>query len=162
TTLGELDGKASKRTNELLQILTNAGFPTAISKNMDRWQKSHVAMVVPLAYGIYFDGGNNYSLSRNKAAINQMNKALHETFSFLKNSEVGIEPIKLNILRFTPICVLNLIMPFIFNTKWAETIISNHALAAQDEMESLFNDFIKLAKDKGYDLVELKRLHFNK
>lgn len=158
TTLGEIDGKTTQRINELVKILRNAGFPTSISKKMDSWQKSHVAMVCPLAYGIYFDGGNNYTFSKNKMAIIQMNKALKETFSFIKNSGIGVEPAKLNMFRLIPLPILNCLIPLIFNTKWVETFISNHALAARDEMEMLFNDFILLAKDKGYNLNELKRL----
>jgi 2-dehydropantoate 2-reductase len=159
TTLGEIDGKATQRINELAEILSNAGFPTSISKKMDSWQKSHVAMVCPLAYGIYFDGGNNYTFSKNKSAINQMNKALKEAFGFLKKSGIGIEPSKLNIFRIAPLWVLNLVMPFVFNTKWAKTVISNLALAAREEMEMLLNDFILLAEGKGYNLVELKKLN---
>jgi 2-dehydropantoate 2-reductase len=158
TTLGEIDGKTTQRINELVEILSNAGFPTSISKKMDSWQKSHVAMVCPLAFGIYFDGGNNYTFSKNKAAIIQMNQSLKEAFSFLKKSGVGIEPSKLNIFRLAPLWTLNLVMSFVFNTKWAETVISNHALAARGEMEMLFNDFLLLAKDKGYNLTELKKL----
>ena len=158
TTLGEIDGKATQRINELVKILRNAGFPTSISKKMDSWQKSHIAMVCPLAYGIYFDRGNNYTFSKNKIAIIQTNKALKETFSFLKHSGIGIEPPKLNTFRLLPLPILNWLVPLIFNTKWAETFISNHALAARDEMEMLFNDFILLAENKGYNLNELKKL----
>lgn len=158
TTLGEIDGKATHRINELVKILRNAGFPTSISKKMDSWQKSHIAMVCPLAYGIYFDGGNNYTFSKNKMAIIQMNKALKETFRFLKNSGIGVEPAKLNIISLIPLPILNYFIAQIFNTKWAETFISNHALAARDEMEMLFNDFILLAENKGYNLNELKKL----
>lgn len=159
TTLGEIDGKVSPRITELVEILNNAGFPSSISKKMDSWQKSHVAMVCPLAYGIYFDGGNNYTFAKNKMAIIQMNKALKETFSFLKDSGIGVEPPKLNLFRIAPLCVLNFVMPFVFNTKWAETVISNHALAARGEMEMLFNDFNLLAKNKGFTLTELKKLN---
>ena len=158
TTFGEIDGKASSRINELVEILQNAGFPTAISKKMDSWQKSHVAMVCPLAYGIYFDGGNNYTFAKNKKAIIQMNKALKETFSFLKDSGIGVEPSKLNLIRLAPLFILNFVIPLVFKTKWAETVISNHALAARAEMEMLFNDFILLAKGKEYNLTELKTL----
>ena len=161
TTLGEIDGKVTQRINELVKILNNAGFSTAMSKKMDSWQKTHVAMVCPLAYGIYFDGGNNYTFSKNKMAIIQTNKALKETFSFIKNAQIGVEPAKLNIFRLVPLCVLNHIISFVFNTKWAETVISNHALAARSEMEMLFNDFIELANDKGYNLKELKKLNAN-
>ncbi len=158
TTLGEITGKPTQRVYELAEILKGAGFPASISKKMDSWQKSHVAMVCPLAYGIYFDGGNNYTFSKNKLAIIQTNKALKETFSFLKKSGIGVEPVKLNLFRLAPLCILNFIMPFVFNTKWAETVISNHALAAREEMEMLFADFILLAADKGYNLIELKKL----
>ena len=77
---------------------------------------------------------------------------------FLKNSEIGITPAKFNMFRLIPISILNLIIPLIFNTKWAETVISNHALSGRDEMEMLTQEFIKLAESKGYDLVELKKL----
>jgi 2-dehydropantoate 2-reductase len=158
TTLGEIDGKATHRIKELAEILSNAGFPTSISKKMDSWQKTHVAMICPLAYGIYFDGGDNYSFSKNKKAIIQTSKALKETFRFIKNAGIGVEPVKLNIFRFSPLPILNWVLSFIFNTKWAETVISNHALAARTEMEMLFNDFILLAENKGYNLKELKKL----
>lgn len=46
----------------------------------------------------------------------------------------------------------------LFNTKWAETVISNHALSARSEMEMLTNEFIGLAKSYGYDLSELQKL----
>lgn len=88
----------------------------------------------------------------------QMNKALKETFSFLKNSGIGAESAKLNMFRLIPLPILNRFMPLIFNTKWAETVISDHALAVRDEMKMLFNDFILLAEGKGYNLNELKKL----
>ena len=158
TTIGEINGKRTNRILELQDCLRTAGFPVAISRNMDSWQKSHVAMVCPIAYGIYYDGGNNYTLAKNKGAINQMNLALKETYNFLKHSEIRITPPKFNMFRLIPISILNLIIPLIFNTKWAETVISNHALSGRDEMEMLTKDFISLAESKGYDLVELKKL----
>lgn len=160
TTLGEIDGKATSRINELVKILRKAGFSTSISKKMDSWQKSHIAMVCPLAYGIYFDGGNNYTFSKNKMAIVQTNKALKEAFSFLKNSGIGVEPAKLNLFRLIPLPVLDWLLPLVFDTKWAETVISNHALTARDEMEMLFNDFILLAQNRQCNLKELKKLSF--
>ncbi|MBI5220079.1 MAG: ketopantoate reductase family protein [Bacteroidia bacterium] len=161
TTLGEINGKRTTRILELQDCLRTAGFPVAISRNMDSWQKSHVAMVCPLAYGIYYDGDNNYTLAKNKVAINQMNLALKETFYFLKHSGFGITPPKLNMFGMIPVSILNFLFPFIFNTKWAETVISNHALSGRGEMEMLSRDFIALAESKGCDLVELKKLNKN-
>jgi 2-dehydropantoate 2-reductase len=148
TTFGEIGGNRTERILKLKDCLRKAGFPVAISKNMDIWQKSHVAMVCPLSYGIYYDGGNNYTFAKNRTAIKQMNLALRETFNFLKHSGIGITPPKLNAFRWIPITILNLLIPIIFNTKWAETVISNHALSGRDEIEMLTNDFIALAESK--------------
>lgn len=161
TTLGEIGGNRTERILELKDCLRKAGFPIAISNNMDTWQKSHVAMVCPLAYGIYYDGGNNYTFARNQVAIKQMNLALRETYNFLKHSDIRITPPKLNMFRLIPLTILNFLIPFLFNTKWAETVISNHALSGRYEMEMLTNDFIALAESKGYDLVELKKMNKN-
>lgn len=158
TALGELNGNRSARIMELKTILKNAGFEVSFSNNMDAWQKTHVAMVGPLGDVIYYDGGNNYSVARNPLAIKQMNLALKENFNFLKDSGIGIVPRKLNIIRLMPLWILNLTMKYAFNTKWAETVISNHALNARNEMKVISNEFIELAKSKGYNLKEFKKL----
>lgn len=158
TTLGELNGKKSERLKDLRDILKNSGFEVSLSKNMDAWQKSHVAMVAPMAFVIYYDGGNNYSVSGNKDAVRQMNLAIKEKFTFLRRSGIGIEPFKLNVFLWLPLFMLNIIMKLVFNTKWAETVISNHALTAREEMEFIGNDFLALADSKGYKLEEFKKL----
>jgi len=57
-----------------------------------------------------------------------------------------------------PLWILNLTMKFVFNTKWAETVISNHALYARYEMKVISNEFIESAKSKGYNLKEFEKL----
>jgi len=76
----------------------------------------------------------------------------------LKDSGIGIEPMKLNIIRLMPLWILNLVMKYAFDTKWAETVISNHALNARNEMEVISNELIELAKSKGYNLEEFKKM----
>jgi 2-dehydropantoate 2-reductase len=158
TTLGELNGSISIRIRELETILKKSGFKISVSKNMDAWQKTHVAMVGPLGDVIYYDGGNNYSVAKNSSAIKQMNLALRENFIFLHDSGIGIVPWKLNIFRIMPLWILNLSMKYVFHTHWAETVISNHALNARNEMKVLSNELIELAKSKGYNLKEFKKL----
>lgn len=158
TTFGELNGQKSTRIKALQKILKKAGFKVAVSKNMDAWQKTHVALVGPLGDVIYFDGGNNYTVAKNAPAIRQMNLALKENFNFLHNSGIGIVPTKLNSIRILPLWILNLTMRFAYNTKWAETVISNHALNARNEMKVISYELIKLAKSKGYNLKEFEKL----
>lgn len=158
TTIGELNGSITNRIKELREIFVSSGFKVSFSKNMDSWQKNHIALVGPLGGVIYFDGGNNYSVSKNEKAIRQMNLALKENFAFLKKSGIGIEPSKLNIFRYAPLFLLDLVMKYLFDTKWAETVISNHAINARQEMELISNEFILLAESKGYQLSEFKKL----
>jgi len=158
TTLGEINGKDSQRIIILKKIIRQAGFPTAISKNMDSWLKSHLAMVCPLAYGIYYDGGNNYTLAKNKKAVTLLCKSQKENFIFLNKSKYGVEPFKLNIFRVIPTFLLSKVMSVIFNTKWSETVMYNHALLARKEMEVLTSDFIRLAENEGVELEFLKEM----
>lgn len=53
TTIGELDGQITKRLQEIALLLDNAGFPSAVEKDMDGWQKSHVSWVSPFANATY-------------------------------------------------------------------------------------------------------------
>lgn len=158
TTIGEISGTKTARIQELRQLLSEAGFPTSISKNMDGWQKTHVALVGPLGDVIYMDGGNNYSVAKNHKAIKQMNLALKENFKFLRKSDIGIIPRKFNVIVFTPLWLLNLLMSLAFNTRWAETVISNHALNAKDEMKTISKEFIEMANVKGFELNEFKKM----
>jgi 2-dehydropantoate 2-reductase len=158
TTIGEINGSKSPRLKELTQILESSGFPVEISSNMDAWQKTHVAMMCPMINVIYYDGGNNYSVAKNPKAIHQMVLALKEAFGFLKKSGIGIVPSNLSFLLFCPSLILKLLIKFAYNTKWAETVISTPALASPRDYELLSTDFIKLASDKGFNLIEFKKL----
>jgi len=158
TTLGETDGRISARIRELKTILKQAGFAVSVSKKMDAWQKTHVALVGPLGDVIYYDGGDNYSVAKNPSAIRQMNLALKENFRFLDESGIGIEPRKLKLIRFMPLWLLNGTMKLAFNTKWAETVISNHALNARGEMRVISQELLELARSKGFQLKEFEKL----
>jgi 2-dehydropantoate 2-reductase len=158
TTLGEINGEVSQRITVLKTMIRQAGFPVAISKNMDSWQKSHLAMVCPLAYGMYYDGGNNYTLSKNKGAMTLLCKSLKENFTFMHHSNYGVEPFKLNVFRIVPTFLLSTIMSLICNTKWMETVGANHALSARQEMEILPNAFIQLSENNGVEVTFLKTM----
>lgn len=156
TTFGELSGEKSARIMDLYKILKSAGFPVSICSNMDAWQKSHLAMVIPMANAIYFDGGNNYSTAQNRQAIHNMSLSLKENFSFLRSAGIIVTPAKLNIFRMCPMCFLSRLLKLIYKTKFAETLISNHANKAKHEMNLLNKDFEEFAKGKG---ISLRYLH---
>lgn len=156
TTFGELSGERSFRIMRLHQVLKSSGFPVSICSNMDAWQKSHLAMVIPMANAIYLDGGNNYTTALNRAAISNMSLSLKENFDFLRASGIMVTPPKLNVFRLCPIWLLELILKQMYKTKFTETLISNHAINAKQEMSVLSNDFAELAQEKGVSLRYLQ------
>ena len=158
TTIGEIDGSKSPRLKELTQILENSRFPIEVSSNMDAWQKTHVAMMCSMINVIYYDGGTNYTVSKNPKAIHQMILALKEAFDFLKKSGVGIVPSNLSFLLFCPFWIIKILIKFAYNTKWAETVIGTPALASPHDYKMLSDDFLKLSSDKGFNLNEFKKL----
>jgi hypothetical protein len=62
------------------------------------------------------------------------------------------------VFRILPLSILGFILCYTFNTKWAETVISNHAISAREEMDLLTSEFISMAESKGFILQRLKRL----
>lgn len=157
TTVGELAGEKSNRILQLYKMLKSSGFPVSMCNYMDAWQKSHLAMVIPLANSIYFDGGDNYTTAQNKEAIHNMSLSLKENFNFLKAVGVAITPPKLNVFRLCPIWVLDIILKRLYKTKFAETLISNHALNARREMGLLNDEFVELARSKDVILKHIKK-----
>jgi 2-dehydropantoate 2-reductase len=141
TTIGEIDGTRTVRIITLQNILKSADIPTAISRNMDLWQKSHLALVTALANGIYFDGGDNYTTAENKEALTIISKLLKSNFGKIRAAGLKIEPFKLNVIRLCPVSIMNVVISRIFRTKFAEVCIASHAKNAKEEMKLLDWDF---------------------
>lgn len=148
TTFGEISGKNTERLKDLVKIFKTSKVPCSVSKNMEAWQKSHLAMVVPLASGIYYDGGDNYTTAKNKKAIRMMSVALKENFNALKKINVPITPSKLNVFWLCPLWLMDFSLRLMYNTKFAETVIYYHAHIAKNEMQLLGKDFDKLVGRK--------------
>jgi 2-dehydropantoate 2-reductase len=136
TSFGEIDGTITNRILVLADIFKSCRIPYSISKNMDAWQKSHVALVVPLSNAIYFDGGDNYTTAKNKVAVRMMNAALRKNFNALKAKGIPIMPLKLNVFRICPLWILDFFMKIICGTKLAETA-SSHVHFIKEEIALL-------------------------
>jgi len=143
TTFGEVDGTITDRLKALAQLFKSAKVPHSISKNMDAWQKSHIALVVPLANGIYFDGGDTYSTAKNKEAIRFISTSLKKYFSALKLKGILITPSKLNAFRFLPLWVLDIFLKIFCSTKLAEAV-SSHVPYIKEEIAMLDKAFDEL------------------
>ncbi len=143
TTFGEIDGVITDRLCVLAELFESCGIPYSISKSMDAWQKSHIALVVPLANAVYFDGGNNYTAAKNKEAIRMMSVSLKKSFRALKAKGIPITPPKLNIFRICPSWLMRLFLRTFCNTKLVETV-SSHVHFIKDEIALLEKEFNEL------------------
>jgi 2-dehydropantoate 2-reductase len=102
-TFGELDGRLTPRLIEIVTMFKKAGFPVAIEKNIDAWQKTHVCWVSPLADAIYMAGGDNYRLAERPDIVRLMIQAIREAFAVLKEMGVPITPSKFKFIEWVPI-----------------------------------------------------------
>jgi len=144
TTFGELNGKKTERLLNLIKIFKKAKFSPEICSNMDAWQKTHIAVVMPIGKALYKFDSNNYQLARSYKTIKKMIMANRECYKVLKSMNVKITPGKLNFF-YMPVFILAPVFMIIMNTKFAEFAMAKHTIAAKEEMkelESLFREFI--------------------
>lgn len=109
-----------------------------------RLAKTHLSIVTALANGIYQDGGNNYSTSKNRKAIRYIVDSLKSNLKQLKKKKIAITPKKFNIILVVPSAILCKIISLLYNSIFAETLIYEHAHKAQHEMSLLNSDFEKM------------------
>lgn len=158
TTIGELDGRTTPRVSRIAASLRDAGFPTAISANMDAWLKTHVALISPVADAIYAAKGSNYQLARDPKTIRLMLRAIREGYQVLHELAIPITPAKLRIIEWLPDSLLVPLMQRGLATPWAETVIARHANVARDEMRVLADEFSVLAQRTNVATPALDRL----
>jgi 2-dehydropantoate 2-reductase len=160
-TLGELSGHITPRLRAIGGVFHAAGFPVALSRNMDAWLKTHVALVSPIANAVYLAGGDNYRLANTRDGLILMCRAIREGFAALRALGVPITPARLRILNWLPEPILVAIMRRVLNTHWAELVIARHANAARDEMEQLADEFAVLALSTEVSTLALDQLYIH-
>ncbi len=158
TTFGELDGQTTPRLQQIVVDFKSAGFPTAISRNMDAWLKTHMAEVSPTANAIYMAGGDNYRLARTRDGLVRVVRAIREGYRVLWALGVPITPANHKIFDWIPEPVLVALMRRLLNTKTAEIEIAGHANAARDEFKQLADDFKALARTTSVPTPAMDRL----
>jgi 2-dehydropantoate 2-reductase len=141
TTVGELHGSCTPRIQAIAGTLRSAGFPLAISSDMDAWLKTHVAIVSPIANAIYLANGSNYRLAHTRDGLVLALRAIREGFTVLEASGVRITPAKFHLLKWLPEPLIVWLMGVGFNTRQSELVMARHANAARDEMAALAEEF---------------------
>ena len=145
TTFGELDGFSSARLKEIMRAFRSAGFPTAMTSNMDAWQKTHVAWISPLANALYRVNCDNHVLARSPDVVRLAIKAVREGFNVLRALGIPITPAKLRMWEWIPGSLLVQLLMLWANTNHFRTVAVEHTAAAADEMYQIAEEFRTLA-----------------
>ncbi|HZR96771.1 MAG TPA: hypothetical protein VFA56_13825 [Gaiellaceae bacterium] len=145
TTIGELDGTPTPRIESVARFFRSAGFPTALSSNMDAWLKTHEAWISPLANAIYAAGGDAHALARDRPLLRSYVRAMREGFAVLDELGVPLTPPKFRLLRAMPDLLLVPALARVLDTRLVEVLATAHASAAREEMAVLAREFAALA-----------------
>lgn len=157
--LGELEEPISLKLKQIVNEFNKAGIRVKVSKNIDAWLKTHLALVLPLAGGIYFAGGDNYQLAKDKEGIILVVNAIREGFRVLKTLKIPILPKKFKFMFKFPRSLIVRQLAKGLGTESGELALRDHAIAAQDEMRTLANEFKELIKKSGIPTPVLNTLY---
>jgi|GEM_PF-212982 len=149
TTIGELDGRATERLEQVAQVFRDASLPVAMCANMDAWLKTHVALVSPIANALYLAGGDNYRLAHTRDGLVLMVRAIKEGLGVLNALKVPITPNGFRLLAILPEPLIVAVLQKRFKSPQVELVLTRHANAARDEMTTLAEEFQVLALLSG-------------
>jgi 2-dehydropantoate 2-reductase len=143
TTFGELDGVRTERLTRLMKIFKHAGFQPSITKSPDEWQKTHVAVILPIGKALYRFQSNNYELSKSYSTLKNAVLGTRELFRILKSINVSIEPKKMN-FYYLPVWMIVPVLMIVMKTKIAEFAMAQHTIVAKEEMDAVEKKFFTL------------------
>jgi len=159
TTLGEVDGRITPRLRQLAAMLEQAGFPTAISHNMDGWLKTHAVFVSCVSAALALEGGDSVQLGRNRARVALMVNAIREGFAALQSLGVRVTPFNLQLIfRWMPRWFAVHYWQHALQTDVGTLAIAPHANAAREEMGQVAREILLFLEPSPAPVPTLKRL----
>jgi len=157
-TLGELDGSASPRLKKIVQAFSDAGMPVAVEANIDAWLKGHVALVVPILFGLYRHDLDNQALARDRGTLRLVARAIREGLAALRELGTPITPFRLRTISWLPGFVTVAILSKIISSDFAKVAFAGHATAAAEEFELLLEELRALTSRAGLATPALDEL----
>ncbi len=158
STFGEPDGQVTARLKAVVRMFRTAGLPVTTCSDMRAWLTSHVALVSPLANGIYLAGGDNHRLARQVDTVRLIVDAIREGFAVVRAAGLKVVPFKLRLVEGMPEVLVVSALRAWAGTGHFETVAKAHAIAAVDEMRLLAQEFAVLARTVGVRTPAIDRL----
>ncbi len=158
TTLGEIDGSITPRLGRVAAAFRGAGFPVAIERNMEAWQKTHVCWILPLAAALYMAGTAPAALAGRSDVLRLMLRSIRECFAALHALGVPVTPSKLGIFEWMPERLMLKILGFGMTMADMEILAALHVRNAPGEMRLLADALLSLVRASGTSAVALEEI----
>jgi 2-dehydropantoate 2-reductase len=159
TTLGEVDGQMTARLRRLSAMLEQAGFPTALSRSMDGWLKTHGVFVSCVSAALALEGGDSVRLGQNRATVALMVSATREGFAALQSLGVRVTPFNLQLIfSWMPRWFAVRYWQRALQTPVGTLAIAPHANAAREEMGLVAREILAFLEPSLVPVPTLKRL----
>jgi len=159
TTLGEVDGQMTARLRRLSAMLEQAGFPTAISRSMDGWLKTHAVFVSCVSAALALEGGDSVRLGQHRATVALMVSAIREGFASLQSLGVRVTPFNLQVIfSWMPRWFAVRYWQRALQTPVGTLAIAPHANAAREEMGQVAREILVFLEPSPVPVPTLKRL----
>lgn len=153
TTLGELDGRRSRRLEDLAGRLRNAGLPAGLCRNIDAWQRYHVAWVWPVCAAVELAGGDPRRLVASPELLALAARAVREGFAALQRLGFPVTPFHLRAWTALPVRWHVALLARLVEHEAFEQGIVAHALAAREETAWLADELRRVAGRAGTPLA---------
>lgn len=160
TTFGEYNGEKSTRVKTLIRLFNQAKIPSIFCKDMNAWQKTHVALVTNIANALYGFDYDNFKLGCSYKDVKLMMRGIQEGRKILRKNGINPTPNKLWWLDL-PTSVLAVFFSIFMRTTLAETTMAKHCVVAKSEMILLQQEFDELIVKSGIDTPATDKLKKN-
>lgn len=156
--LGAPTHEATSRLVKVRQLLEDNKMRVDVPSDIDAWLKSHLALILPLAGGVYGAGVDNYKLAKTPALLRLTAKGLKETYKVVRKAGYPFLPRRLGLLSKLPERLIVSILRRRMATESSEIAMAGHAGAARSEMQHLANEFQHLIEQSGMNTPNYDKL----
>jgi 2-dehydropantoate 2-reductase len=146
TTLGGAGKPVPTILGEVVRAFEGAGFPVATRPRVEDWQRTHAAIMTPLAQALLAAGGDVAELARSPKLLELVVRSVRENFRVLESDGVQVAPRVLNPLLDAPVPILRTLLRKALETPIARDAFVPHVMNAQEEVEVLAGELRETAQ----------------
>lgn len=147
TTFGEIHGEKSERLNKLRALFRKCGVPYKIVPDMQSWQLSHVAFVIPLA-DAYYMSDHPETVFTEHTIMRRTAESIKANFRCLYKAG-RLTPQKLRLLRLCPTAIFSLCLKAVYRSSFGHRFMYRHSLNAPEEIRLLHEQFYRYLDDNN-------------